>query len=149
MISKWWLWRFWMTNFVLTKKMPNCKNVKFLKHLKWHPDNKIKQPRCVGWCMRWWLWRSLSVFEHGEGRQNEYAVSVNFINLWSSHTTGLLKILKTTFLWDALYTIHTNRNTALKSHFYLCIGKQWETFYDFLKLNKFVWESSQVFWYQC
>ena len=27
-------------------------------------DNKIKQPRCVGWCVRWWLWRPLSIFEH-------------------------------------------------------------------------------------
>ena len=56
---------------------------------------------------RWWLWRSLSIFEHGEGKQNE-DVSVNFINLWSSHTTGLLEIQKYTFLWDALYNICWN-----------------------------------------
>ena len=31
----------------------------------------------------------MTIFEHGEGEQNEDDVSVNFINLWSSHTTGL------------------------------------------------------------
>ena len=51
---------------------------------------------------RWCLWRTLSIFEHGKGEQNE-DVSVNFINLWSSHTTGLLEIQKPTFFWDALY----------------------------------------------
>ena len=36
----------------------------------------------------------MTVFEHGEGEQNEDDVLVNFINLWSSHTTGVLKIQK-------------------------------------------------------
>ena len=40
---------------------------------------------------RWWSWRPLSIFEHGEGEQNEDDVLVNFINLWSSHTTRLLE----------------------------------------------------------
>ena len=41
MIGRWWLWRFWMTNFVLPKngqKMPKCENVKFWIPSQWHSD---------------------------------------------------------------------------------------------------------------
>ena len=40
---------------------------------------------------RWWLWRSLSIFDHEHIFLTADQVSVNFINLWSSHTTGLLE----------------------------------------------------------
>ena len=41
MFGRWWLWRFWMTNFVLPKngqKMQKCENVKFWIPSQWHSD---------------------------------------------------------------------------------------------------------------